>query len=297
MDPDNAKVAAMSRSFFLSVLLSIVFSAGARAQCDPVLNPLDDGSGAFGAVGLPSVVISEINPGDYIELYNTTASSFNTTGYWWCSPFLYTQVGAVVIPAGGYATFPWPVVFDDSDAGGEIQLYRTNNFAASTDILDFVCWGVNPHGTRISQAVAVGKWTGGCAPALVNGAIHRKVGTQGKSAADYDVTAAPTPSDCVPGPTSITPQLPVARLTSFPNPFSEWTQIDISLTEAVTVEVAVYAVDGSRIRALGKRALPAGNTSVTWDGTDDAGNRVPSGVYLVRVDGRASAVARVVTLR
>lgn len=285
----------MSRSFLLSVLVLFLFAARAGAQCDPDLEPLDDGSGANGAVGLPSVVISEINPGNYIELFNTTGADFNTTGYWWCSPFVYTQVGAVIVPAGGYATFAWPVIFNDSDAGGEIQLYRTSNFAASTDILDFVCWGVNPHSSRLAQAVAVGKWTGACAPALVNGAIHREVGTQGKSAADYDVTLAPSPSNCV--PTGATPPLPVARLTSFPNPFSEWTQIDVALTEAVSVEIAVYSIDGARIRAFGKRALPAGNTSITWDGTDDAGNRVPSGVYLVRLDGRASAVARVVTLR
>jgi hypothetical protein len=285
----------MSRSFLLLVLACLFFSTNAQAQCDPDLDPIDDGSGAFGAVGLPSVVISEINPGNYIELFNTTAAPFNTTGYWFCSPFNYVQVGAVVIPAGGYATFTWPVIFNDSDAGGEIQLYKSSLFATSTEILDFVCWGVNPHPSRQAQAVAVGKWTGGCAPALVDGAIHRSVGTAGKSAADYDVTAAPSPSNCV--PTGVTPPLPVARLSSFPNPFSEWTQIDISVTDAVTVDVAVYAVDGSRIRALGKRTLPAGNTSLTWDGTDDSGNRVPSGVYLVRLDGQASAVARVITLR
>ena len=277
-----------------AVCLSFL-TANARAQCDPDLAPLDDGSGVFGAVGLPAVVISEINPGDYIELFNTTASDFNTTGYWFCSPFTYTQVGAVVVPAGGYATVPWPGVFTDSDAGGEIQLYKSSLFGISTDILDFVCWGTNPHATRVSQANAVGKWSGPCAPAVVNGAIHRKVGTAGTSASDYDVVAAPTPSNCV--PTGVTPTLPVARLTSFPNPFSDWTQIDISLTEASTIELTVYSVDGARIRALGRRAFPAGSTRVTWDGTDDAGHRVPSGVYLVRLDGSARAVARVVTLR
>ena len=289
------KVAAMLRFALLTVLVTLLGAGFARAQCDPDLNPLDDGSGAFGAVGLPAVVISEINPGNYIELFNTTASDFNTTGYWFCSPFTYTQVGAVIVPAGGYATVVWPGAFIDTDAGGEIQLFKSGNFGASTDILDFVCWGTNPHGTRVAQANAVGKWSGVCAPVLANGAIHRVVGTKGTSSADYDVTSAPSPSNCV--PTGVTPQLPIARLTSFPNPFSASTQIDVSLTEPATVDLAVYSVDGARVRTLGRRDLPAGTSRITWDGRSDAGHRVPSGVYLVRLDGNASAVARVVTLR
>lgn len=285
----------MTRLALLLVLAIVTNVSQARAQCEPALDPLDDGSGAFGAVGLPAVVISEINPGDYIELFNTTGSDFNTTGYWFCSPFTYTQVGAVIVPAGGYATIAWPGAFSDSDAGGEIQLYKSGLFGTSTEILDFVCWGLNPHGTRVSQANAVGKWSGPCAAALTNGAIHRIVGTAGTSAADYDVNAAPSPSNCV--PTSATPQLPVVRLTSFPNPFSASTQVDVTLTEAAYVELSVYSINGARVRSLGNRTLPVGNTRLTWDGTNDAGQRVPSGVYLIRLDGNASAVARVVTLR
>ncbi len=285
----------MFRLIFLSLVALVFFVAGANAQCDPALDVLDDGSGANGAVGLPPVVISEVNPGDYIELFNTTANDFNTTGYWFCSPFLYTQVGAVIVPAGGYATIPWPVVFTDTNAGGEIQLYKSGLFGVSTDILDFVCWGVNPHSTRVAQAAAVGKWSGGCAGALTNGAIHRKVGSTGTTAADYDTDAAPSPSNCV--PTGVTPQLPVARLNAFPNPFSASTQIDVSLSEPATMRVGVYSVNGARVRDLGEQSFPVGDTRLTWDGTDNAGNRVPSGVYLVRFDGSTSAVARVITLR
>jgi len=86
-------------------------------------------------------------------------------------------------------------------------------------------------------------------------------------------------------------------LTSFPNPFSASTQVDVTLTEAAAVELSVYSVSGARVRSLGNRTLPAGSTRITWDGTNDAGQRVPSGVYLIRLDGNASAVARVVTLR
>jgi hypothetical protein len=203
-----------------------------------------------------------------------------------------------MVPAGSYATVPWPEDdFIDNAAGGEILLYKSAVFGNSTDILDFVCWGTNPHSSRKDQAEAVGKWSGVCAPALTNGSIHRKIGTMGTTAADYDVTADPSPMNCTPDPTHVTPQAPLAKLSSYPNPFSSATQIEISLTSSDHVAISVYTVDGRRVRDLGRSLLPAGETRVVWDGTDDAGNAVASGVYLVLLEGRASAAARVTLLR
>ena len=71
----------------------------------------------------------------------------------------------------------------------------------------------------------------------------------------------------------------------------------MSLSEPATLRVGVYSVNGARVRDLGEQSFPVGDTRLTWDGTDNAGNRVPSGVYLVRFDGSTSAVARVITLR
>jgi cysteine-rich repeat protein len=181
-------------------------SANCYVECasDPALDVLDDGSGANGAVGLPDLVMSEIDPGDYIELWNTTGAdiALSTASHQLCSPFAYRALSVlapgVTVPAGGYATVPWPANFTDVDAGGEVILYANGSFGTSTAILDFVCWGTNPHGTRISQAQSVGKWSGACASALVAGALHRLVMTTGTTAASYDVTSAPSPANCVP---------------------------------------------------------------------------------------------------
>ena len=288
----------MRRIFLPGVLIAFFVSADVHAQCAQPLDALDDGSGAFGAVGLPAIVISEIKPGPggYIELFNTTNGDFNTTGYWFCSPFNYSQV-SVLVPAGSYLTVPWPVSFDDTTAGGEVQLFKSSAFNTSTEILDFVCWGVNPHFSRKGQAEAVGKWSGPCAPALTNGAIHRIIGTKGTIASEYDVTSPPSPMNCTPAPTGATPPFPVASLASYPNPFSSATQIEVSLNTPEGVSLAVYSVDGGLIRSLGYRVLPAGETRVAWDGTDDAGNQVASGIYLVQLEGRARAVARVTLVR
>ena len=170
----------------------------------PDLDILDDGSGTNGMVGVPDLVISEIDPGDYIELYNTTGTDIPlaNASHQLCSPFSYRGLSvlapSVVVPAGGYpAVVPWPNNFSDGDAGG-VQLYSGGSFSNSATILDFVCWGVNPHGSRQSQAVSVGKWSGFCAPALTEGVIARIPGTTGTTADDYDTVSAQEPDTCAP---------------------------------------------------------------------------------------------------
>jgi hypothetical protein len=62
--------------------------------------------------------------------------------------------------------------------------------------------------------------------------------------------------------------------------------------------LAVYDLAGRRLRTLLDGELPVGATDVRWDGTADAGNRVASGVYFVRLScARGARVSRVVMLR
>jgi len=72
-------------------------------------------------------------------------------------------------------------------------------------------------------------------------------------------------------------------LPSVPNPFSTVTTIGYQLTAASAVELNVYSIDGRLIRMLASDQQPGGDHSVTWDGTDDAGREVPSGVYIYRL--------------
>ena len=172
--------------------------------CSPDLQPSNDGSGVNGAVGLPSLVMSEIDPGAYIELFNTTNSpiALANTNEWLCSPFVYDKLSTlapnVTVPARGYAIIPWPAAFTDpSNAGGEMMLYSSASFGTNTDILDFICWGTYVN-TRKFQAEAVGKWQGPCDSALSNGVIQRNPNSAGISAAHYSTALPPTPMNCAP---------------------------------------------------------------------------------------------------
>jgi len=78
---------------------------------------------------------------------------------------------------------------------------------------------------------------------------------------------------------------PLARLLgSCPNPFNPKTTIRFALAEAGVVELAVYTLGGRRLATLLEAApLPAGEHAVTWNGQDDGGRSLASGVYLCRL--------------
>ena len=69
-----------------------------------------------------------------------------------------------------------------------------------------------------------------------------------------------------------------------PNPFNPVTTIEYSLPVRSRVAIEIHNILGQRIRTLVDRDMPAGSYTVTWDGTDDSGSRVASGVYLYRID-------------
>ncbi len=65
------------------------------------------------------------------------------------------------------------------------------------------------------------------------------------------------------------------------------------------VDLAVYGIDGRRVRVLVQGELPAGEHRLTWNGRDDAGRPVASGVYLIRLaaPGEPVQTQRVVVAR
>ena len=79
-----------------------------------------------------------------------------------------------------------------------------------------------------------------------------------------------------------------AILGNRPNPFNPSTTIEFILPSAGMTELAIYGVSGQKVRTLFSGRLSAGRHSLIWDGRDDAGKPVSSGVYIsqVRMGGR-----------
>lgn len=74
---------------------------------------------------------------------------------------------------------------------------------------------------------------------------------------------------------------------NYPNPFNPSTRIRFALARPADVALVVFDLQGRRIRTLFEQRMPAGVDEVIWDGRDDSGRAVSSGVYFVRmqIDG------------
>ncbi|MHB8080224.1 MAG: S8 family serine peptidase [Candidatus Krumholzibacteriia bacterium] len=93
--------------------------------------------------------------------------------------------------------------------------------------------------------------------------------------------------------------LPAARtalLAVRPNPFNPRTEIRYTLARAGRASVRVHDARGAVVRTLLAADLPAGPGAVVWDGRDDAGAPVASGVYYCRLAADGVADTRRLTL-
>jgi hypothetical protein len=67
-----------------------------------------------------------------------------------------------------------------------------------------------------------------------------------------------------------------------PNPFHPGDAFEFTLPEPRGVDLCVFDATGRRIATLRNGTQPAGQHSVSWDGRDASGRRVPAGVYFCR---------------
>lgn len=81
------------------------------------------------------------------------------------------------------------------------------------------------------------------------------------------------------------PPLPTSfeLFQNIPNPFNPSTLIPFNLTQAQFVTIDIYNVLGHRVRRLAEQNFDSGYNTVAWDGLDDRGRAVTSGVYIYRV--------------
>jgi len=85
----------------------------------------------------------------------------------------------------------------------------------------------------------------------------------------------------------------ILQLQNFPNPFNPTTTISFFVTDKIRInkgiELSVYNIRGHHIRTLLKHELDPGFHRVIWDGKNDYGQQVSSGIYLynLRCDGKS----------
>jgi hypothetical protein len=85
---------------------------------------------------------------------------------------------------------------------------------------------------------------------------------------------------------------------NYPNPFNARTEIGFYLAERSEVTFDVYNIVGQKIKTLKNGLFEAGSHTVIWDGTNDTGDIVSSGVYFYRLTaGDNSQTKKMVMLK
>jgi len=88
----------------------------------------------------------------------------------------------------------------------------------------------------------------------------------------------------------------MALHANYPNPFNPRTTIHYSLPQAMSVRLVIYDVSGRLVRKLVDRVQDAGDRAVSWDGRDERGLSVGSGVYIYRLEAGGTTLARKMSL-
>jgi len=83
---------------------------------------------------------------------------------------------------------------------------------------------------------------------------------------------------------------------NLPNPFNPRTDIRFGVSKAGRVALRVFDARGRMLRTLLSERVEAGERVVTWDGRDDHGHDLPSGVYFYRLVGPDGVAERKLTL-
>ncbi|KAA0230039.1 T9SS C-terminal target domain-containing protein, partial [candidate division KSB1 bacterium] len=103
----------------------------------------------------------------------------------------------------------------------------------------------------------------------------------------YEFVEEPLPKAL---PQAQVPEAPEGfALAAYPNPFNPSTQIRFEMSEEGFVTLRIYNLQGQLVRELLHETKAAGGHAIRWDGRDDRGVSVTSGVYFIRFEsgGRA----------
>ncbi len=85
-------------------------------------------------------------------------------------------------------------------------------------------------------------------------------------------------------------------LQNYPNPFNPKTNIEFILSQPGQVTVEIYNLLGQRVKVVAQRKFRSGTHTVYWDGKDEKGKEVSSGIYFYRVKTEESVQTRKMVL-
>jgi hypothetical protein len=161
---------------------------------------------------------------------------------------------------------------------GQVDSVTLNFFLGSAAVIKLM-----PDGTR--QTIAEG--IGGLAPTFAFDAVGNLyvVDMLFGQVLKYDLVSSAKES-----------ALAAASVKTFPNPFVEQATIEYVLQEAATVSLDIFDLSGRKVAGIDAGQKSAGTHTARWNGMDNAGKQVASGLYVYRLVVGNELVSGVVQL-
>ena len=78
--------------------------------------------------------------------------------------------------------------------------------------------------------------------------------------------------------------VPTYQLAAYPNPFNPQTTISFTLPNETVASLDIFNIRGQKVRSLMNEFLSSGHHQVIWNGQDDNGRNLSSGVYFYRLN-------------
>ena len=89
-----------------------------------------------------------------------------------------------------------------------------------------------------------------------------------------------------------------ALYQNYPNPFNPATEIKFDVPKESHVKIVIYDITGKVVKTLVDEVVKPGAYRILWDGTDDSGNKVTSGIYFYRmIAGSYVSVKKMVLIK
>ncbi len=199
----------------------------------------------------------------------------------------------------GWAAASDGKVYATTDGGANwvAQTTGTSNPLYHVEFWDFnLGWAVGANGTILQTVDGGAHWEADQSPTQLdlnyvafpdtsNGWVLGNGGTvlNGNVGTIVGITHSPAPANI---PAS------VRLLPNFPNPFNPSTTIGVQLNHRQRVRLDIFNLRGQKIRTLWVGELDAGTHSFVWDGRDDAGRQVSSGMYVYQLRTSRQSISR-----
>jgi len=264
----------------------------------------------------PTVLITEImvDPdaqqdadGEWFEIKNVSSSALDLSGWWFSDP---DTSEVLVLPEYPQVIKPgeYKLIVRNAGPGGmldtsvavfhEYPLMDLDNvadglrvFSADSTMVDQVTFDTQGSWSSVSgTSYQWPPWGGDRS----DGSNWFQVAPEYFSG-DYG-TPGRIHSIATPAPPILSHEI---ALSAYPNPFNPRLTIQFAVPVSTEGTLRIYNTRGARVRTLHDGQMSEGVGRAIWDGTDDAGQQISSGVYFVQLRTRAeqSQVVRVVLVR